>query len=892
MIQSLPSHKPPRIPQRFLRWYCKPALLEDIEGDIEEDFNKRFQKSGARSARLYYWLDVARFFRPFAVRNIFKTQNFNTMFSINTKIALRNMSKHKTYSLINISGLAFGIAACLIISHYVLFELSFDKQFENSDTLYRVHTTHYQKGNDLGTDMFCGFGLGEALRRDIPEFENVSLIHPYYGGAIVSTVVDSVALSPIQEDHLMFVEPTFIEMFSLEFLAGDQSSALDNPKSIVITESMAGKYFGNEKELPVGKTLKVVGRWGDAGDFMVSGVIKDFPDNSHLQFDFLLPMENVLKDNQYAGEESAWGWTNFKLYTQLIPQTTEELVEAKIENLMRTYIAEDLERNSEDQKLSIQPISQLHLQSEADNGGSTMNSVYFMIIIAAFILVIAWINFINLSTAKASERGREVGVKKAMGALRKQLVAQFLVESFWLNFLAVALGVLLAYLLLPRLGLIIGEDFRLDFSQPFMLIMLLVLIFVGPLLAGAYPAFFMSGFDTTRSLKGDQKLISKGRIPLRKVLVVFQFVISTLMIVGTYAVSEQLRFMRVQNTGIDMERILVVKGPRLNRKLSAYEKFRNDTKALPAVEEFTSSRSIPGAGYNWGTEMYKDGEERSTRKGVDVTWVDANFFNTYEIEMISGRDFSNPITEAEDVMIANGVIINEATVRAYDLGSPEEALNQKLVLSGTTIHIRGVMKDHNWRSLHNEISPSLFLYKEANTEYFSIRINLQNATETLGRITDQYQSNFPGNPLDFYFLDDFFDKQYKSDRQFGQIFNGFALFAIVTSCLGLFGLTAFSILQKTKEIGIRKILGAKMSHITYLFSRNYLILIVVANVLAIPIAYYGIDYWLQNFAFTIPVSFKLFIIPLLLLIVISLITIAFQTIKAARTSPVKNLRTE
>ena len=814
------------------------------------------------------------------------------MFSINTKIALRNMSKHKTYSFINISGLAMGIAACLIISHYVLFELSFDKQFANSDSLYRVHTTYFQKGNDLGTDMHCGFGLGEALRRDIPEFENVSLVHPYYGGAIVSAVADSIGLLPIQEHHLLFAEPTFIEMFSLEFVAGDPASALNDPKSIVISASMAEKYYANEVDMPIGKTLRVVGRWGDTGDFIISGIIKDFPDNSHLQFDFLMPLENVLRDSQYGSEDAAWGWSNFQLYTQLIPQTTEELVEAKIKNLMRTYIAEDLERNSEDQQLSIQSISELHLQSEAGNEGGNMNTVYFMIIIAAFILVIAWINFINLSTAKAAERGREIGVKKAMGALRKQLVAQFLVESFWLNLLAIALGVLLAYLVLPRLGIIIGEDFRLDFSEPVMLIILLVLIFVGPLLAGAYPAFFMSGFETTRSLKGDQKLSSKGRIQLRKVLVVFQFVISTLMIVGTYAVSEQLRFVRVQNTGIDMGRILVIKGPTLNRKFSAYEKFRNETTALAAVEEFTTSRSIPGAGYNWTTEMYKDGEERSTRKGVSVTWVDANFFNTYEIEMASGRDFSNPITEAEDVMIANGVIVNEASLEIFDLGSPEDALNEKLVLSGTTIHIRGVMKDHNWKSLHNEISPSLFLYTKANNEYFSVRMNLQNANETIDQIMEYYESNFPGNPLEFHFLDDFFDKQYKSDRQFGQIFNGFALFAILTSCLGLFGLTAFSILQKTKEIGIRKVLGAKMSHITFLFSRNYLILIVIANVLAIPIAYYGINYWLQNFAFAIPVTVKLFLIPLILLVLISLMTIAFQTIKVARTSPVKNLRTE
>lgn len=891
MKNEIPQHRPPKIPQRFLQWYCKPELLEDIEGDIEEDFNKRYISAGARSARLYYALDVIKFFRPFAVRKLFNTQINNNMFSINSKIALRNLVKHRLYSFINISGLALGIAACLIIAHYVLFQLSFDKEFDNSDSLYRVHISRYQNGVDQGTDPDVGFGLGPAIVKAAPEIAKASLIHYYYSGAIVSTVIDSLSSTPFQESEILFVEPSFVDMFSLNFISGDSKTALNDPNSVIITESIAKKYFGESHSLLIGKTLNVIGNWGEPGGFNISGVIEDFPDNSHLSFDMLLPMSNIMKDSQYQGEEAPWGWSNFELYIQLVPQTTEAIVEGKIASLMKQYVGEEMEQNSEDRILSIQSIKELHLNSEITGKEGAMTSIYFLILIASFILVIAWINFINLSTAKAAERSREIGVKKTMGAIKRQIVIQFLTESFWINLFATMLGVVLAYLLLPEMGLIIGEDFSLDLTNAMTLVIISGMIFIGPILAGIYPALVMSAYKTTDSLKGN-KNIGSSRVSLRKVLVVFQFVISTLMIAGTYAVSEQLNFMRNQSTGFEMEKILVVKGPKTNVTLTGLEKFKNQTSSLASVENFSTSRSIPGRNYNWSTEMYKAGGEKSGRKNISVTWVDSEFFKTYDLEIVSGRDFSDPIREAEDVGVANGAIINEATLVAFGLGSPEEALSQKLVVSGTTIPIRGVMKDHNWKSLHNEIAPGVFLFKNIAVEYFSLRLNMENTEETINSVSQYYANSFPGNPIHYHFLDDFFNEQYKADREFGKIFNSFAVFAIIASCLGLFGLTAFSMLQKTKEIGIRKVLGANMTSITYLFSKNYLALILVANALAIPLAYFGLQYWLQDFAFKIPISVKLFIVPVALLLLIALITITFQTIKVAQSNPIKSLRSE
>lgn len=895
-MRNSKHHTPPGLAERFLRWFCKPELVEDIAGDLEEDFNDFVTEYGLGRARFKYWWAVLGFLRPFAVRKPFKTQINNSMFSINSKIALRNLGKHKLYSFINISGLALGIAACLIIAHYVFFQLSFDESFENSDTLYRVHTTSYQNGKRLQTTNNCAFGLGYALRRDVPDFEKLSLVHEYEEGAIVSRAINSANSPAFLEPNLLFVEPDFLEMFSIEFIAGSSKNSLDDPMSVILTQSMAQKHFDSQPDSPIGKTLIIRGNWGLSGEFLVTGVVEDFPANSHLSFDFLLPMSNVLKDAQYSNPEAEWSWNNFSLYGQLNPQSTEAMVKDKISPLMRTYRGEQMTKNSRDATLSIQSIGDIYLKSEVDKDAySSMSAIYFIVAIGLLILTIAWINFVNLSTAKATERSREVGIKKAMGASRRSLVFQFLTESFWLNLCSVVLGTLIAFLLIPELGHILGERFSLDLMDTRILLILGVLLLISPLLAGFYPAFFMSAFNTVTSLKGHQRVISNNRISLRKILVVSQFTISTLMITGTFVVSQQLKFLRSQNIGIDMSKILVVKGPSGEASTSNIETFRNDVSSLASIRSITSSRSIPGAPYNWGTGMTKLGAEKSSRKGVDVTFIDHDFFKTYDIEILAGRDFTDAIRDfpnPDDAIFKNGVIINETTLKSFELGSAEEALHEKLLIGSFTFTIRGVMEDHNWKSLHSTITPGVFMYTASNSEYFSLRLDGESVKETISQIEKYYSESFPGNPLDYFFLDDFFNRQYKADREFSRIFNGFAIFAIIAACLGLLGLTAFSMLQKAKEIGIRKVLGAKMSQITYLFSKSYLVLILIANGLAIPLSYFGIQHWLQDFAYAIPLSPKLFIVPILLLILIALVTITFQTINVATSNPVKSLRSE
>ncbi len=892
MKVSIKTYNPPKLPQRFLRWYCKPELLEDIEGDIHEDFNKRYIRSGARSARLYYILDVIRFFRPFTIRNFMKTQIINPMFKINTRIAFRNLAKNKLYSFINITGLAIGIAACLIIAHYVIFQLSFDRFHENAESVYRVNTTTYQNEEYVGTGIYCGHALAPALKRDVPEISKYSRVHPEYGGAIMNRVIDGEDSEPFREQNIIYVEPAFLEMFTIDFLQGDPATALDDVNSLLISESMAKKYFGDEANNALGQFIKASGSWGN-GTLEVTGIFKDYPANSHLDFDFLKPISKVVEQNNYAEEGTNWGWTNFFMYAQLGENVSQDIAGEKIADLMHTYTPEDLESTSQRVVLTLQPITDIHLKSDVDDGDGeiadtkSINSVYFMILIAGFILIIAWINFINLSTAKATERGLEVGIKKAIGAHRSQLISQFLTESFWINFIAISLALGFTYLLLPILGNTIGEPLNLQLGHPVVLGGIVGLVFIGPLLAGVYPAFVLSSFKTVSALKGNQSIKMKYQFSIRKGLVVFQFVISTLLIAGTFTVSKQIDFMRNGDTGFNRSEVLVIKGPSIGVTRAKFDVFKNSMLSFPGVENMGTSRSVPGAGYNFATSGRNALAEKSTEQRIEVTWVDPDFIHTYDLELIAGRDFSDAIEDGP-----NGALVSAFSVEAFNLGTPEEAIGKRILISEDTVFVRGVIEDHNWQSLHRAYMPSALLHIPATVRYMSIRINPQNAQSVIQEAEKQFMDVFPGNPLEYYFMDDFFNRQYEDDQQFGKIFNAFAGFAIFAACLGLFGLASYSVVQKAKEIGIRKVLGASSSHITMLFSKRYMILVVVANLIAIPLSYFAMKQWLSDYAFSIPITIDLFILPILLLAIIATVTIMMQTVRASMANPVKNLRAE
>lgn len=810
------------------------------------------------------------------------------MFKNYLLIAVRNLKKRKVYSFINIFGLAIGVAVCLVILKYVDFELSYDNYHRNAANLYRTNTTQYRQGEFRGTSVLSGYAQGPALLADVPEVKRFTRTHPMYGGAVMTFTRAEGDASTFFEESIQMVDSTFLDMFTYEALKGDLSTALDKPASIVLTEKAADRYF-KPGEDPMGKTITVSGGWCP-GDYEVTAVIANVPQNSHFYFDVLLPTHNLLQNQQYQ-DDNGWGWNNFVSYVELHDNTTPAQAETKLASFVEKYRGEDLKRINGKDVLSFQPIRDIHLtpgMSHDSAATMSVNTIYFFIVISIFILAIAWVNYINLSTARAMERAREVGIKKAVGAIRAQLVAQFLLESVLVNLVSVVLALLIAMALLPVLGGIVGKEFAFDFTDPRLYFILFSLFFMGSIVSGAYPAFILSSFRITEVLKGKWER-SVGGFSLRKALVVFQFVSSLVLIAGTFAIYRQLMFMRSMDKGLTMEQMVIVNGPSVLERETGRQRLmtaKDEMKEIPGVLSVATSGATPGAGYNWGGQFRRVGAPTEDNKPGSVVWIDPDFIDTYGVEILAGKKFDITLKSSME-----GVVVNEAALKVYGLGTPEQALNERLILGDTT-EIIGVVKNFHWNSLKTDHTPFMFKADTISGRAFSIHISTNNVSKTLEAIENKYKEVFPGNPFNFYFLDEFFDKQYKDDQQFGKIFSLFAGLAIVIACLGLWGLASFTTTQKLKEIGIRKVLGASVSSIMTLLSWQFFKLVLIASVIGVPLTWYGLNQWLAGFAFRIPLAVDLFIVPTIILTVIAITTVGLQIFKGANVNPATILRSE
>jgi putative ABC transport system permease protein len=807
-------------------------------------------------------------------------------------LALRNLLKRKTYSFINIFGLATGVAVCLVILKYVDFELSYDRFHKNANDIYRTTTSYYQSGEFRGTGIVSGYAQGPSMLADIPEIKTYIRTHPMYGGAVATYKRETGDASIFREENLQFADSTFFDVFTYEASTGNLASALDNPNSVVITQKIADKYFKPEED-PLGKILKISGGWAD-GDYEVTAVLKEVPENSHFQFDFLFPIHNLLNNGQYK-QDDGWGWNNFVTYVQLHANADIKSAEEKIPAFVEKYNGKELANSNGKIVYNFQPIVDIHLSPGLNLESSatiSANTIYFFLIISVFILAIAWVNYINLSTARAMERAREVGIKKAIGVYKSQLITQFIFESILVNFLGIIFAVIIAIALLPVLGEIVNKNFSFDFSDYRFWGILVALFLTGSFVSGAYPAFVLSSFSITEVLKG-KTATSGGGFSLRKVLVVFQFASSLILIAGTFAIYRQVTYMRTEDKGLTMDQMLIVEGPKVvdrdnwAQTRQQFITFKNNLKNITGVQKVASSAAIPGGGYNWGTSLRKSGAQEEENKNGSIVWVDPDFVDTYGITIVSGRNF-NPSIKSD----MESVLVNEAALKAFDLGTPEQALNESLILGGDTVAILGVLKNYHWSSLKTEHTPWMLKADTIAGRNFSLQLEGKNIPSTIAQIESLFKESFPGNPFDYYFLDDFFDKQYKDEQQFASIFSLFAVLAIVIACLGLWGLASFTTTLKLKEIGIRKVLGASITSIMSLLSWQFFKLVLIASVIAIPVTWYGIDTWLGNFAFRIGLQWDLFVVPVVILTIIALGTVSLQIIRGASINPAKVLRSE
>lgn len=804
-------------------------------------------------------------------------------------LALRNLRKRKVYSFINIAGLSIGMAVCLVILKYVDFELSYDRFHENAEQIYRTTKSGYQNGEYRGTAIISGYAEGPSLLADIPEVKTYVRTHPMYGGAVV-TYHGEGEPRIFFEENMQFADSVFFDVFTYQAAAGDLASALDDPNSVVLTKETAEKYFGAGEEA-VGKTLQVSGGWAD-WDYTVTAVLEEVPQNSHFTFDFIFPIHNILQGNQYK-QDDGWGWNNFVTYVQLHPGVDLKAMEAKFPAFIDKYLGENLAASNSRVELKLQPILDIHLSPGLDYESSATinpNAIYFFIVISIFILAIAWINYINLSTARAMERGREVGIKKALGVFRKQLVSQFFFESILVNFIGVVAAVLIAVGLLPILETIVGKELAFNFGDYRFWLILAIMFVVGSVVSGAYPAFVLSSFKTVEVIKGKVERMTGG-FSLRKVLVVFQFAASLILIAGTFAIYRQVVYMQNQDKGLTMEQMLIVKGPKVVEGEGRKDRLitlKRELSEIPGVRGVATSGAIPGGGYNWGTGIRKDGAPRESELNGSIVWIDPDFVPTYGITVLAGRNF-NPAIRSD----MESVLINEASLKAYGLGDPEQALSERLILGGgDTVAILGVLKNYHWNSLKTEHTPWLFRADTISSHDFSILLSGGSMNETISKVEAAYKDAFAGNPFDYRFLDDFFNSQYQAERQFAKIFSLFAALAIFIACLGLWGLASFTTTLKLKEIGIRKVLGASAASIVSLLSWQFFKLVLIASLIAIPLTWYGIDSWLSGFAFRTALAWDLFVVPVAILSFLALGTVSLQIIRGANVNPAKVLRAE
>ena len=800
------------------------------------------------------------------------------MFLNYLKIALRNLRKRKGYAGINIIGLAIGIAAGLLILKYVSYELSYDDFHAQGEYIYRVRYDFVRDGELVFKSATAFPKVGPAMQEDIPEVEGFARLFLLYGGEVVRYKDLS-----FKEENLFLADPSFLTLFSYQVIMGDRATALTEPNTVVISAEAARKYFGDED--PLGKTIRL----GNYGDFEINGVAVS-PENSHIKFNFLFSYASGV---QFFGEgfENAWGWYDFYNYIKLNPEADRAALEGKMEEFVVRHGGED---NRGRTLFTLQPLQDIHLYSDLIqearvNGDGT--SVYFLMIIAFFILLIAWVNYINLSTARAIERAKEIGIRKVVGAERGQLMRQLILESFLLNVLAAGTAIVLMKLALPFFNSLTGKDLILNLgSDPFFWISLACLFAAGAFLSGLYPAFVLSSYRPVLVLKGTFGHARKG-FRLRKGLVAGQFAASVALIAGTLLVYQQITFMRNQDLGIDINQTLVVNGPGGLANDSLFVDQMNSLKQEllkhPQIQSVAASTEIPGNLIYWtnGSRKPDDDSERSTI--MYKVGIDYDYLAGYGHHLLAGRGYTPEFTADE-----NSVILNEKALDVLGFSDPEQAVNQLVIIGGDTLQIVGVVENFHQEGLRKAYDQIAFLLLPNAQTYFSLKIGTGVLNETISYVGQQFAAFFPENPYTYFFPDSFFENQYRSDRQFGKAFGFFAILAIIVACLGLFGLSSFTASRRTKEIGIRKVLGSSVGNILVLLSVDFLKLVLLAGVLVIPIVWYLMERWLEGFAFRINISIWAFVLATVLTLIIALMTVSFQSIKAAVANPAKSLRYE
>ncbi|MDW3193893.1 MAG: FtsX-like permease family protein [Cytophagales bacterium] len=812
---------------------------------------------------------------------------------------LRQVRKNQTFSLINIFGLAMGMAACIVIAQFVYFHLQFDKHYADSDRIVKIERVVSRNGQDLGVSAYTSPMTIEQTMLDLPEVESRVRFRSidYQNNSI--TYKGNGDVLTFEQPELYAADKEAFDLFQIEFLAGN-AEKFDQPNKIVLNESSARKYF-SDFEGAIGAKIDISGNVGSFS-YEVVGIMKDLPANTHFDFNVLFSFPTL---ESYGLQPESWTSGNVHSYLKLQSLEDQEVVLSHINSLFETHAKERLQQYGYDITFQVIPIEEIHLFSEASSDfkeSMDYRLIIALATIAFIILFIAWINYLNLSLVKTIDRLKEVGIRKVLGSRTRQITALFTTEAVFLNLISFIVALTLAQLTSPFTSQLTGVKFSF-FQNMEVTLLLFVLVIVGSVIIGLYPAIMLRTFNMTNILVGNKRKQKVGGFGLRSILVAIQFTVTFLLIAATITVYKQVSFMKSADLGININDIMVLKSPpgdinsNDRQDVVSYNAFKTALTQQTGIASITNAGEIPGEPISWGTGIRLKNADTEDSQQVSLVSMGKEFLDFFELEVVAGRQ----IREGDDPWTKGDVWINEKMTEILGFEKPEDAVGVELEGFYAPLQVRGIVENHHHNSLHFDYDPIAYILSSW-TEFYFVKFDIANAMSDDQRVSEfnrlvnivesEWAEVFTNNQIDYFFLDQSFNRQYASDERFGRIFGTFSLLAILIACLGLFGLTSFTLQQRTKEIGIRKVLGAELTHLILLLSKSYFIVIGIAYAIAMPAAWYFLSDWLQQYHFQIDLGSWLFWVPLTVVVVIAMVTILSRMLKFIKLNPVNSLRYE
>lgn len=886
------KNTPPKWATYLLTHLHPEDTLEEVEGDLEEFYVYWYEKYGEFWADIRYALSVITVLPPF-VRRRKKKDNSQTLINMlshflstsllksNLKQFSRRIAREKTYAFLNIFGLATGLTCFAFIALWISDELSYDSFNENYANIVRVTTTEKTETNTSQLAR-SSIPVAKALQQNYAEIEKTVRLE--VRGEIVQHQ-DKQTMEP----YILLADPSFFQVFSAQLIRGNKDIALKDPYTLLLTESAARKYFGNTD--PIGKSLKIYmyDSTGRGANYTITGIVADPPENAHFTFSMIGSFKTV--EAARPNLSSAQGWTDNRFFTYLLLKkgVDYEALSDKISNFYQKQIGGNLKASQATYTYQLQALKDIHLKSHLEREirvNGNMNQVYIFSTIGVFILLLAAINYTNLATARSVGRAKEISIKKVIGAVRTQLILSYLAESIVFTLMALGTACLLSFLVQPFFYQLTGKDVSL-FTSPLILLFLAgVSIFLG-VLAGIYPAFVLSTFKPAIVLKGSFKSSARG-VGLRKSLVMSQFVITLLLVTSIVIMYAQMSYIKNKDLGYNKEALLFLRLNGNAEVVQGYEAFKNDLSNSPLIGGITSLRSGIMNGIDAGPAETIDAKGKKVEMSTSKILVDADYLSVYGINLIAGKNFG--INAGKDTI--RKVILNESAVKKAGWPNPESAIGKPFMMDNQVGMVIGVTKDFHFNSLQQTLMPLAILPRDGYFSKITVKLTGQNLSQGISLVEAAWKKHFPVVLFDYDFVDSIIKEQYQANERFSSIILYFSLLSLIIACMGLYGLIAYTTSQKTKEIGIRKVLGASVNGIVFLLSKDFLKLVIFAACVALPVAWYLMSQWLEDFAYRISFAWWMFMAPLALVLLIAAITISFQAIKAALIDPIKTLKIE